>query len=51
MVCFQCAEGKYAYNDGCQDCPEQGYCTNGILIAKPGNIFFTYEGTNKLFLI
>ena len=40
MVCFQCDEGKYAYNDGCQDCPAQGYCTNGILIAKPGIICF-----------
>ena len=43
MVCFQCSEGKYAYNDNCQDCPEQAYCTNGILKAKPGYFFLQSE--------
>ena len=41
LVCVQCSEGKYAYNNAsCKDCPEQASCTNGILKAKPGIIFF-----------
>ena len=41
LVCVQCTEGKYAYNDNCQDCPKQAYCTNGILRTKPGYFIFT----------